>query len=500
MQSTFGVIMLALVNNQPRVMDLKTVLRHFIAHRKDVVVRRTKFELRKAEERAHILEGLKIALDNLDAVIKLIRASAGPDEARTGLMVNFGLSQVQSQAILDMRLQKLTGLERDKIINEYKETIKQIEYLRSLLASDKLIMGIVREESLAVKAAYADPRRTRIEDETDELSIEDLIADEEAVITVSHTGYIKRNPLALYRSQKRGGKGKMGMETREEDFVERLFLASTHDYLLFFTDKGRVYWLKVYQVPEAGRTAKGKAIVNLIQKAPDENITAVMPVKEFAEDKFLMMATKEGTVKKTTLAAYSNPRAAGIIAVNLKEGDRLITVRETTGESEVLLATRQGMAIRFNETDVRDMGRAATGVRGIKLHANDEVVGMEIVTADTTILTATENGFGKRTKAGEYRSQARGGMGLINIKASKRNGEVVGIAAVEDSDDVMLITSSGKIIRMSVGDISVIGRNTQGVKLLDVGEGDHAVAIAKLAESEEPGGEEAAEEAAEGAE
>jgi len=488
MQSTFGVIMLALVNNQPRVMDLKTVLRHFIAHRKDVVVRRTKFELRKAEERAHILEGLKIALDNLDAVIKLIRASAGPDEARTGLMVNFGLSQVQSQAILDMRLQKLTGLERDKIINEYKETIKQIEYLRSLLASDKLIMGIVREESLAVKAAYADPRRTRIEDETDELSIEDLIADEEAVITVSHTGYIKRNPLALYRSQKRGGKGKMGMETREEDFVERLFLASTHDYLLFFTDKGRVYWLKVYQVPEAGRTAKGKAIVNLIQKAPDENITAVMPVKEFAEDKFLMMATKEGTVKKTTLAAYSNPRAAGIIAVNLKEGDRLITVRETTGESEVLLATRQGMAIRFNETDVRDMGRAATGVRGIKLHANDEVVGMEIVTADTTILTATENGFGKRTKAGEYRSQARGGMGLINIKASKRNGEVVGIAAVEDSDDVMLITSSGKIIRMSVGDISVIGRNTQGVKLLDVGEGDHAVAIAKLAESEEPGG------------
>jgi len=485
MQTTFGVIMLALTGNQPRVMNLKTMLTLFIAHRKDVVLRRTRFELRKAEERAHILEGLKIALDNLDAVIKLIRAAASPDEAKSGLIVSFGLSAIQSQAILEMRLQRLTGLERDKIISEYKEVLKTIEYLKSVLASERMVMEIIRGEFLAIRQTYADPRRTQIVDESSELSIEDLIADEEMVITISHTGYIKRNPLTLYRSQRRGGKGKIGMETREEDFVEKLFTASTHDYLLFFTDKGRVYWLKVYQVPEAGRTAKGKAIVNLINKASDENVNAVLAVKGFTDSDYLIMGTRHGIVKKTALSAFSNPRASGIIALGLKEGDELIDVRRTTGESEVLLATKYGMAIRFKETDVRDMGRSATGVIGVRLKNDDQVVGMEIITADATILTATENGFGKRTDAGQYRIQTRGGSGLINIKTTKRNGNVVGIAVVDDTDDVMMITSSGKVLRMPVNGVSVISRNTQGVKFLDVGEGDKVVSLAKLAEKED---------------
>ncbi|MBI5190512.1 MAG: DNA gyrase subunit A [Nitrospirae bacterium] len=489
MQTTFGVIMLALVNNQPRVLNLKNVLTLFIAHRKDVVIRRTRYELKKAEERAHILEGLKIALDNLDAVIKLIRAAAGPEDAKTGLKINFGLSDLQAQAILDMRLQRLTGLERDKIIAEYKEILLTIENLKAILASDRRILEIIREEFVVIKESYGDNRRTEIADETDDLTIEDLIAEEEMVITISHTGYIKRNPLTLYRSQRRGGKGKIGMETKEEDFVARLFTASTHDYLLFFTDKGRVYWLKVYQVPEAGRTARGKAIVNLISKAPDENVTAVIPVREFSEDAYLMMATRMGMVKKTSLSAYGNPRATGIIGIKLKEGDSLIRVQQTTGDSEVLLATRQGMAIRFKETDVRDMGRDTTGVYGIKLRADDDVVGMELVTADTTILSATENGYGKRTKADEYRIQTRGGSGLINIKTTKRNGFVVGIAGVDDTDEVMLITTTGKVIRLEVKGVSTIGRNTQGVKLLDVGEGDKVVSIAKLAEKEGEAGD-----------
>jgi DNA gyrase subunit A len=488
MQSTFGVIMLALVNNQPRVLDLRQVLTLFIAHRKDIVTRRTKFELRKAEERAHILEGLKIALDNLDAVIKLIRAASNPDEAKNGLKINFGLSEIQAQAILDMKLQRLTGLERDKIISEYKEILKLIEYLKSVLASDRMVMEIIREETLKVKEAYGDIRKTEIADESTELTIEDLIAEEEMVITISHTGYIKRNPLTLYRSQRRGGKGKIGMETKEEDFVERLFSASTHDYLLFFTDKGRVYWLKVYQVPEAGRTARGKAMVNLINKSSDEQVTTVLPVKEFTDDAFLMMATSKGTVKKTALSAYGNPRAAGIIAINLKEDDHLIDVRQTTGNAEVLLATKHGMAIRFNESDVRDMGRGATGVRGIKLKQEDEVVGMElIVSGEETILSATETGYGKRTKARDYRTQTRGGLGLINIKTGGRNGNVIGIAAVEDTDDVMMVTTNGKILRMPVSGVSVIGRNTKGVKFLDVGDGDKVVSLAKLAEKEENG-------------
>ncbi len=489
MQSTFGVIMLALVNNQPRVLDLRQMLTLFIAHRKEIVIRRTRFELRKAEEKAHILEGLKIALDNLDAVIKLIRAAASPEEARNGLTVKFGLSEIQAQAILDMKLQRLTGLERDKIIADYKETLKLIEYLKSVLASDRMVMEIIREEILKIKEAYGDNRRTEIAEESTELTVEDLIAEEEMVITISHTGYIKRNPLTLYRSQRRGGKGKIGMETKEEDFVERLFTASTHDYLLFFTDKGRVYWMKVYQVPEAGRTARGKAMVNLINKSSDEQVTAVLPVREFTDDAFLVMATSGGTVKKTALSAYGNPRAAGIIAINLKEGDRLIDVRQTSGKDEVLLATKAGMAIRFAESDVRDMGRGATGVRGIKLKKDDEVVGMELIVSENeTILCATETGFGKRTKASEYRTQARGGMGLINIKTGGRNGNVIGIAAVDDSDEVMMVTTNGKILRMPVKGVSVIGRNTKGVKFLDVGEGDKVVSIAKLAEKDENGG------------
>ncbi|MGA2192059.1 MAG: DNA gyrase subunit A [Nitrospirota bacterium] len=485
MQSTFGVIMLALVNNQPQIIPLRPMLQLFIGHRKDIVIRRTRYELKKAEERAHILEGLKIALDNLDAVIKLIRGAKDPEAAKSGLKVSFGLSDIQAQAILDMRLQRLTGLERDKIISEYKEVLKLIEHLKSVLGSESMVMGIIRDEFVAIRETYGDNRRTEIVDETTELTIEDLIAEEDMVITISHTGYIKRNPVTIYRSQRRGGKGKIGMETKEEDFVERLFCASTHDYLLFFTDKGRVYWLKVYQVPEAGRATRGKAIVNLIQKSSDENVTAVMPVKSFSEDAFLIMATAGGTVKRTALSAYSNPRASGIIAINLKEGDKLIDVRETGGDAEILLATRHGMAIRFKETDARGTGRATAGVRGIKLREGDFVVGMELIASpDQTILSATENGYGKRTKAKEYRTQARGGTGLINIKTGGRNGDVVGIAAVDDTDDVMMITQAGKILRMAVSALSVIGRNTKGVKFLDVGEGDKVVSLAKLAEKE----------------
>ncbi len=360
-------------------------------------------------------------------------------------------------------------------------------------------MEIIRNEFLAVKEAYGDNRRTEIIDETNELTIEDLIAEEEMVITISHTGYIKRNPLTLYRSQRRGGKGKIGMEPKEEDFVETLFSASTHDYLLFFTDKGRMYWLKVYQLPEAGRATRGKAIVNLINKASDEKVTAVLPVKEFSENAFLIMVTAKGVVKKTSLSAYSNPRVAGIIAINLKEGDQLINVRQTGGDAEVLLATRNGMAIRFKETDVREMGRSTTGVHGIKLKTDDEVVGMELLEEGTTILSATETGYGKRTNAKEYRTQTRGGTGLINIKTGGRNGKVVGIAAVDETDEIMLISASGKLLRTAVKDIKAIGRNTMGVKFLDVGEGDKVVCLAKLAENEnavpdiDAGPEEAAE-------
>ena len=485
LQSTFGVIMLALVNNQPRILNLKKLLANFVQHRREVVVRRTKYDLRKAEERAHILLGLKIALDNLDAVIALIKASANPDEAKAGLIREFKLSEIQAQAILDMRLQRLTGLERDKIIAEYEETLKEIARLNEILGSEALVMKIIRDELLALKAEYGDPRRTEIVAETTEIGIEDIIKDEEMVITISHAGYIKRNPLTNYRAQKRGGKGKIGMETREEDFVERLFMATMHSYILFFTNKGRVYWLKVHQIPEAGRQAKGKAIINLLQIGQDERVTAALPVREFTPDHFILMATKQGIIKKTELEAYSHPRPSGIIAVTLEEGDELIAAEVTDGKRDVFLGTRDGLSIRFIETDVREIGRTGKGVIGIRLDEGNEVVGMEIVRDDSTILTVTEQGFGKRSTLEDYRIQGRGGKGIITIKTTEKNGRVVGMAQVSEDDEILLITANGKVLRTRAKDISVQGRNTQGVRLLETEEGDKVKSLAKLVERED---------------
>jgi DNA gyrase subunit A len=485
MQSTFGVIMLALVNNQPRVLNLRKLLSHFIQHRREVVLRRTRYDLRKAEERAHILLGLKIALEHLDAVIALIKASASPEEAKSGLMSKFTLSEIQAQAILDMRLQRLTGLERDKIIAEYEEVVKEIVRLNEILASDALVMKIIRDEILAIKQEYGDSRRTEIVSETSEIDIEDLIKDEDMVITISHAGYIKRNPLTTYRAQKRGGKGKIGMETKEEDFVERLFTASAHSYILFFTNKGRVYWLKVHQLPEASRQAKGKAIVNLIQISQDERVTAALPIREFTPDHFILMATKKGIIKKTELESYSHPRPSGIIAITLEEGDELISAEVTDGEREVFLGTRDGLSIRFTETDVREIGRAGKGVIGIRLDESNEVVGMEIVRDDSTILTVTEKGYGKRSTLEDYRSQGRGGKGIITIKTTEKNGRVIGMAQVSADDEIILITTNGKVLRISTRDISVQGRNTQGVRLFDIDEGDKVVSFAKVVEREE---------------
>ena len=485
MQSTFGVIMLALVNNQPRVLNLRKLLSNFIQHRREVVVRRTKFDLRKAEERAHILLGLKIALDNLDAVIALIKASANPEEARIGLVREFTLSEIQAQAILEMRLQRLTGLERDKIIAEYEEVLKEIARLTEILGSDALVMKIIREELLALKTEYGDVRRTEIVAQTSEIDIEDLIKDEEMVITISHAGYIKRNPLTTYRAQRRGGKGKMGMETKETDFVERLFTATTHSYILFFTNKGRVYWLKVHQIPEASRQAKGKAIVNLIQMGQNERVTAALPIRQFTPDQFIIMATKRGIIKKTELESYSHPRPSGIIAITLEDGDELIAAEVTNGTCDVFLGTRDGLSIRFSETDVREIGRTGKGVIGIRLDEGNEVVGMEIVRDDSTILTVTENGYGKRSTLEDYRSQGRGGKGIITIKIMEKNGRVIGMAQVSAEDEIILITSNGKVLRIRAKDISVQGRNTQGVRLFDIEENDNVVSFARLVEREE---------------
>jgi len=485
MQSTFGVIMLALVNNQPRILNLRKLLSNFIQHRREVVVRRTKYDLKKAEERAHILLGLKIALENLDAVIALIKASTSPEEARTGLMREFKLSEIQAQAILDMRLQRLTGLERDKIIAEYEEVLKEIARLNQILASDALVMKIIRDELLALKEEYGDERRTEIVAQTSELDIEDLIKDEEMVITISHAGYIKRNALTTYRAQKRGGKGKIGMETKEEDFVERLFTATTHSYILFFTNKGRVYWLKVHQIPEAGRQAKGKAIVNLIQLGREERVTAALPIREFTPGHFILMATKQGIIKKTELESYSHPRPSGIIAITLEEGDELISAEVTDGKRDVFLGTRDGLSIRFSETDVREIGRTGKGVIGIRLEEGNEVVGMEIVRDDSTILTVTENGYGKRSTLEDYRSQGRGGKGIITIKITEKNGRVTGMAQVSGDDEILLITSNGKVLRIRARDISVQGRNTQGVRLFDIEENDKVVSFANVVDREE---------------
>jgi DNA gyrase subunit A len=493
LQTTFGIIMLAIVAGRPRVLSLLAVVENFIEFRREVVRRRTEFELRKAEARAHILEGLKIALDHLDEVIKLIRGSKNPAEAREGLMSSFGLSQIQAQAILDMQLQRLTGLERQKVLDELAEIMRTIERLRAILSSDALLMELVVNELKAVRDRYQDERRTTIiEDESGEFRIEDLIADEDAAITVTNTGYIKRTAINTYRMQRRGGKGRIGMRTREEDFVSHLFIASTHSYIMIFTDRGRAYWLKVHAVPDAGADSKGKAIANLVSMQEGERIAALLAVKEFPTEEnqqFVVMGTRRGVIKKTDLSLFRNPRADGIIAMGVEEGDAVIAVELSDGSHQIVIGTRDGMAIRFEETDVRSMGRTAYGVRGIALRDNDEVVGMEVVRPGDTVLTVAQNGYGKRTALDEYRLQSRGGYGVIDIQTSDRNGKVVGMVSVNDDDQVMLISQQGMILRTRAGDIRAIGRATQGVRLIEMEEGDMVVAVAKLAEREDENGE-----------
>jgi len=485
MQDSFGIIMLAIVDGRPRQLDLKQMLHYFVLHRVEVVTRRTVFELRKAEERLHILEGLRIALENLDAVIQLIRAAKDPAAAKTGLRDQFGLSDVQAQAILDMRLQRLTNLEREKILEEHRETLAIIARLRAILADESEVYAIIVEELREVKKTFGDARRTEIHDATTEISIEDMIVEEDMVVTISHEGYIKRNPVSLYRAQRRGGKGKIGATTREEDFVEHLFVASTHSYIMFFTTVGKVYWIKVHEVPQAGRAARGKAIVNLLTLQAGEKVSAFLPVREFQENRFVFFATKKGVVKKTDLMAYAHPRPSGIIAIGLDEGDEVIGVRLTDGGQEILLSTRTGQSIRFKEEDVRRMGRGAGGVKGITLEAEDEVVSLEILSEGASVLTASENGYGKRTEVAEYRIQSRGGKGIITMKTTDRTGPVVGVQQVTDEDNLMLVTSNGKIIRLRVADIRVIGRNTQGVRLIDPESGERVVSLARLAERED---------------
>jgi DNA gyrase subunit A len=486
LQSSFGIIMLAIVGGRPKVLTLLELVESFVEFRRDVVRRRTEFELRKAEARHHILEGLRIALDHLDAVIALIRAAASVPEARDGLMRDFSLTQVQAQAILDMQLQRLTGLERQKILDELAELLKTIERLRAILASERLLMQIIVDELKHVRDKYGDDRRTEIvEGESGEISIEDLIAEEEVAITVSNTGYIKRTAISTYRNQRRGGKGRIGMRTREEDFVSHLFVASTHAYIMIFSDRGRAYWLKVHEIPDVGPGGKGKSIANLVSMEEGEKIAALLAVKEFDDQRFVMMGTRGGVVKKTALSAFSNPRAGGIIAMGVDKDDQVIAVQLTAGDAEVFIGTRDGMAIRFRETDVRSMGRPAAGVRGVALRGDDYVVAMEVVGPEGTLLTVTERGYGKRTELDEYRVQSRGGVGVINISTSRRNGRVVGVAFVQDGDELLIITQQGMILRMAAADIRAIGRATQGVKLIDLEGEDQVVSIAKLAEKEE---------------
>jgi DNA gyrase subunit A len=488
LQTTFGIIMLAIAGGRPKILSLLEVIENFIEFRREVVRRRTEFELRRAEARAHILEGLKIALDHLDEVIRLIRASKSPAEARDGLMTSFKLSQLQAQAILDMQLQRLTGLERQKILDELVELMKTIERLRAILSSDELLIQVVMSELKAVREKFGDERRTEIIDATGELRIEDLIADEDMAITVTNTGYVKRTAISTYRMQRRGGKGRIGMRTREEDFVSHLFVASTHAYIMIFSDRGRAYWLKVHEIPDVGPGGKGKAIANLVAMEEGEKIAALLAVKEFPEEEeqqFIVMGTRKGVIKKTDLASFRNPRAGGIIAMGVEEGDSVIAVELSDGKEQIFLGTRDGMAIRFDETDVRAMGRGAYGVRGITLRGDDEVVAMEIVREGGTLLTVAQNGYGKRTELDEYRLQSRGGVGTINIQTSDRNGKVVGISYVHDDDEVMVISEQGKILRMVARGIRTIGRATQGVRLIEMEEGDQVVSIAKLPERED---------------
>lgn len=488
MQVTFGIIMLALVNGEPKVLNLKELIQHFIDHRHQVITRRTEFELKKTEERANILEGLKIALENLDAVIKLIRGSKTPQEAREGLMERFKLTEIQAQAILDMRLQRLTALERGKIEEEYLEKIKLIARLKGILESESQRMNIIKEELLGLKEKYGDERRTQIIAEAPtEFTIEDLIAEEDMVITISHSGYIKRLSVSSYRRQRRGGRGVIGMETKEEDFVEHLFIASTHNYILFFTDKGRCYWLKVHEIPQGGRLARGKSIVNLIDLDKGEKVAAFVPVREFDDEHYVMMATRNGTVKKTVLSAFGNPRRGGINAMNIPDGDVLIETDLTNGSFDIILATKGGQAIRFPETKVRDMGRAAYGVRGVALQKGDEVIGMVVAKREATLLSVTENGYGKRSSISDYRVTNRGGKGVINIRATERNGTVIAIKEVLDPDELMLITQKGIVVRISIKSITTIGRATQGVKLINLDKGDKLVDVARVVSEEKQG-------------
>lgn len=484
MEVTFGINMLAIVHNRPELLSLKEILEHFLAHRRTVVLRRTAFQLRRAEERGHILEGLKIALENLDAIIELIKSAPNPKEARAQLMEQYGLSEKQAQAILDMRLQRLTGLERQKILEEYRDILEEIARLRKILEDETLLMSLVRQELLQLKEDYGDGRRTEIVQDVQELDLIDYITEEDMVVTVSHAGYIKRSPVHLYRSQRRGGKGRTGTRPRQEDFVELLFVASTHDYLLFFTNLGLIHWLKVYQLPEASPLARGKAIVNLLQLQESERVATILPVREFETNMYVVMATRKGVVKKTDLMAYGKPRAGGIIALKIDEDDELICARITDGRQQLFFSTRAGKSLRVREDEIRPMGRVARGVKGMTVDGSS-LVGMEVISEEATILTVSENGFGKRTATREFPLRRRGGKGVLSMRTTERNGPVVGFRQVGENDEIMLITDRGRIIRMMVSEISVIGRITQGVRLIDIEPGERVVDLASLAETEE---------------
>ncbi len=485
LQQSFGIITLAIVSGRPKVLSLLEVIEHFIDFRREVVRRRIEFELRKAEARAHILEGLKIALDNLDAVIKLIRGSKNPPEAKAGLVTQFGLSDIQSQAILDMQLQRLTGLERDKILNELADLVALIAKLRNILANQPLLLKIILDGLRAIKAKFADPRRTLLIEDEGELSIEDLIAEEDVAISVTDTGYIKRTPITTYRTQNRGGKGRIGMRTREEDVVNHLFVASTHSFLLVFSDRGRAYWLKVHEIPDVGADGKGKSVANLVQMEAGEKIAALLAVREFDDQHFIVMGTRKGTIKKTELSAYSNPRAGGIIAMGIEEGDAVIAVQLSDGQSEIFIGTRDGKAIRFPEGEVRSMGRTAYGVRGIQLRETDEVVTMQVAKPGGTLLTVTEKGYAKKTELEEYRVTGRGGLGVKNVEVTDKNGHVVGIAQVHDNEELLVITEQGKILRTLANEIRTIGRATQGVRLMDLEGEDTIVSVALVEKAED---------------
>ena len=487
LQESFGVNMLAIVDGRPRLLSLKDALQVFLRHRREVVVRRTAYDLRKAQERLHVLAGLKIAVENLDRAIAIIRAASEPATARDGLMAELGLSHIQAQAVLEMRLQRLTGLEREKIIEEYHETEKLIARYQQILSDEREVSVIIVGELKELKEKFGDPRRTQIVDEVGALSAEDLIVEEDMVVTISHEGYLKRNPVSLYRAQRRGGRGKIGATTRDEDFVEHLFVASTHSYLMFFTSTGKVYWLKVHEIPQAGRAARGRAVTNLLQLKPEEKLSAFLPVREFKEGHYLVFATRRGLVKKTDLMQYSSPRPSGLIAIALEEDDEVVGVRLTDGRSEVILSTADGQAIRFEEPEVRPMGRATYGVRGMTLDEGDQVVSIDLVESGASLLAVAEKGYGKRTEMDEYRRTHRGGKGIITMKTTEKTGRVIGIRMVTDDDQIMLVSSGGKVVRIRVKEIRVIGRNTQGVRLIDLEEGERVGAVARLAEREDEG-------------